>query len=399
MGAGRDHQSSWLYTHIEAYQSLADRVEVVGFVDRVLRRAEWAAHKWDVKFAGDHVVGALRELEPDVVSICTPPSDRLEIVTACDEAECVRGIWCEKPYGLVAPPRALCQVNLIRRFDRRHVEIHERRQSSPQPADLVVLAARDIHTVVHFTDLARWWGIEKHRLHYHHFHGPSLYVLRESGEAPGRYSGWHDEAFIGGGVETGFMERALSNLLDAMAGQVELVCSAQEAIKADQWAAEILDRRSVSGPRRRPLEDRFWPNVRKTDTCWLWTGSKRSDGYGYIAAGGVRGKNLKAHRVSYELKCGPIPRGMAVCHHCDVPLCVRPEHLFLGTIQENNHDRHRKGRSRGASPQNHNRTKLTISQVREIRSSTLSGPALAKRYGTTKENIWQIRRGNTWRSV
>src|SRR5574341_1524277 len=96
MGAGRDHRSNWLYTHIEAYRALSERVEVIGFVDRVLARAEWAAKKWDVGFAGDHVLGALRELQPDVVSICTPPSDRKEIVDACNLMGSLRGIWCEK---------------------------------------------------------------------------------------------------------------------------------------------------------------------------------------------------------------------------------------------------------------------------------------------------------------
>lgn len=239
MGAARDHTSPWVYSHIEAYRCLPERVEVVGFVDRVLARAETSAATWGVPFAGDHLEAALEELRPDVVSVCTPPSDRAEIIDACD-AFGVRGIWCEKPYGLPWSPRAACQVNFIRRFDRRHQEIAERRAAEPRPAALFVIAANDIHTTVHFTDLARFWLIDRDRLHYHHFHGPALYVLREEGEVPGRYAGWNDEVFVGGGVETGFMERALGNLLDAMEGRAELASPAESAIESERWATDIL---------------------------------------------------------------------------------------------------------------------------------------------------------------
>ena len=133
MGAGRDHISPWVYTHIEAYRALAARVEVVGFVDRVQARAEWAAKKWDVAYAGDHAAAALEELKPDIVSICTPPSDRFEIVKAIDSSPSILGVWCEKPYALKWVPfmrdastEIKVQVDYIRRFDRRHQEIAAR---------------------------------------------------------------------------------------------------------------------------------------------------------------------------------------------------------------------------------------------------------------------------------
>ena len=98
-----------------------------------------------------------------------------------------------------------------------------------------------------------------------------------------------------------------------------------------------------------PSEARFWAKVELTlDGCWLWTGSKT--GPGPYTTGGYgtvywRGEYLLAHRVMWELANGPIPEGMHVLHRCDVRNCVRPDHLFLGTHQDNMADMARKGRA------------------------------------------------------
>jgi HNH endonuclease len=91
-----------------------------------------------------------------------------------------------------------------------------------------------------------------------------------------------------------------------------------------------------------PISTRFWPKVKKTATCWLWTGYIDNKGYGKMWRRPQ--KAAIASRVSWELHNGPIPEGMNVLHRCDNPACVRPEHLFLGTIMDNNRDRYAKGR-------------------------------------------------------
>ncbi len=75
--------------------------------------------------------------------------------------------------------------------------------------------------------------------------------------------------------------------------------------------------------------------------CWLWTAGMRLNGYGQVK---IRRVNQLAHRVSYQVHVGPMPEGMCVCHKCDVPCCVNPDHLFLGTQADNMRDRDRKGR-------------------------------------------------------
>ena len=151
------------------------------------------------------------------------------------------------------------------------------------------------------------------------------------------------------------------------------------------------------------IENRFWKKINKTDGCWEWLGGTDRRGYGrfYINRNGV-GRTDGAHRVSWEFANGKIPDGLFVCHRCDNPSCVRPDHLFLGTYQDNITDMVKKGRNKYPvlygedSP----RSKLTQDQVDEIRKRYIpykvSSIDLAKEYGTSQSNIDRILKHKTW---
>lgn len=145
----------------------------------------------------------------------------------------------------------------------------------------------------------------------------------------------------------------------------------------------------------RTLRDRFEAKIEKTAGCWIWRGAVGSTGYGSFV---VANKSQIASRVVYEIFIGPIPRGQFVLHRCDSPLCVRPEHLFLGTHQDNMRDRNAKGRAHGASGERNPKAKLSGVDAAEIRASKLPTHALIKSYGVDASTIQRIRSGKLWRT-
>lgn len=139
-------------------------------------------------------------------------------------------------------------------------------------------------------------------------------------------------------------------------------------------------------------KDRFFSKVNKTDTCWLWTGCKNTSGYGMA-------NHRVASRVSYEIHIGQIPKGLLVCHKCDNPACVNPEHLFIGTRSQNLKDMVSKNRHY----KNGARKKLNANQVVEIRSfyqnKTFNQPELAIKYNVANTTIWQIVNRRKWKKI
>jgi hypothetical protein len=149
------------------------------------------------------------------------------------------------------------------------------------------------------------------------------------------------------------------------------------------------------------FEMRFWSKVKKTDTCWLWTASTvKGKGYGQIGALSD-GTMVKAHRASYFLACGEIPEGLLVCHKCDNPPCVNPEHLFLGTTADNHADRDQKNRqAKGAKS---GKAKLQPQQVLAIRELVVLGELkegeIAKMFNISPSNVYMIASRRTWRHL
>ncbi len=163
-----------------------------------------------------------------------------------------------------------------------------------------------------------------------------------------------------------------------------------------RWASDPCQHCSYKCWRQDPnWRYSFWRFVNKTDSCWLWTGTTDKDGYGKRS---VNNKTIRAHRVSYEMAYGPIPKGLFVCHRCDTPGCVRPDHLFLGTVQDNNRDRDNKGHTARTTPN----AKLTREQVIEIRKlleSNVMHKEIAHRHSIAPSVISNIRHGKTWADV
>lgn len=150
----------------------------------------------------------------------------------------------------------------------------------------------------------------------------------------------------------------------------------------------------------KPLADRFWNKVKKTNTCWEWIATKSMvGGYGVI---NNNKKAYRAHRVSYELAYGPIEdKSLFVCHKCDNPGCVRPDHLFLGTHEQNQQDKRDKGRqSRGEQM---GLSKLTPDQVMFARNiyerEVITYTDIAYLLGVSYITIRSILLRKTWRHI
>lgn len=165
--------------------------------------------------------------------------------------------------------------------------------------------------------------------------------------------------------------------------------------------------------------ERFWNKLDRSGNCWIWTGCVRPNGYGLSL---FEGKNQGTHRIAWQIVNGVIPAGMLICHHCDVRLCCRPDHLFLGTQKENMQDCKTKGRfvqnplprfygDSNVSRQHpellphgeaHHSAKLTESGVQAIRFRHTQGTSmgkLAREYGVSVQTVSRVIHRTLWRHI
>jgi len=139
---------------------------------------------------------------------------------------------------------------------------------------------------------------------------------------------------------------------------------------------------------------RFDAKFRRAAGCWIWTGAI-ARGYGKFWSGT---RLVMAHRFAWERAHGPISPGLCVCHTCDVPNCVRPDHLFLGTNADNAADKVAKGRQSHARGELCGMAKLTRGDVARIRRAKGTHVSVAASFNVTAYHVGRIRRGVRWPS-
>lgn len=165
------------------------------------------------------------------------------------------------------------------------------------------------------------------------------------------------------------------------------LCGCGNITKSSSRVLRAGKKKSCGCLYNRPLKERLLKRIENNQNgCWIWLGSKTTDGYGTLmTANKVR---LLTHRAAYEIFVSPIPRGLCVCHDCDTPSCINPDHLFLGTHAENMKDMAAKGRAPG-------RRKLSLSdyeRIIKLRAEGRSRAYVAKIFGVSKITITRVTR-------
>lgn len=127
--------------------------------------------------------------------------------------------------------------------------------------------------------------------------------------------------------------------------------------------------------------------------CWEWMAYKDDYGYGYFR---YNGKMVGAHRASWMLFKGKIPKGLFVCHKCDNPGCVYPEHLFIGTNQDNMDDKVRKNRQHRPVGEKNGRAKITKEIAERIKIMQGSHQSIGDKYGLSQSVVSRIKSGEAW---
>jgi hypothetical protein len=153
---------------------------------------------------------------------------------------------------------------------------------------------------------------------------------------------------------------------------------------------------------KQPIENRFWSKVHKTEGCWIWLAFKNRDGYGRFGIStGERKYVCLAHRFAWIITIGPIPKGMNVLHRCDNPACCHPDHLFLGTQQDNVADQMAKGRKpKGEECFNATMSDEKVRHIKEaLKDTTVTKASIARRFDVHYFTLTQIAYGKSWAHI
>jgi hypothetical protein len=133
-----------------------------------------------------------------------------------------------------------------------------------------------------------------------------------------------------------------------------------------------------------------------TSGCWEWGGAKSSSGYGRIGFDGAR---WACHRLMAHIKVGAVKPDDIVCHRCDNPCCINPEHLFIGTQKQNVDDRDAKGRRNQVRGARQGSSKLTEDMVKAIRLDTRKPSIIADEYGISRAHVGNLKHNRAWKHV
>ena len=157
------------------------------------------------------------------------------------------------------------------------------------------------------------------------------------------------------------------------------------------------------------LKSRFFARFEQshTDDCWIWKGSKNTQGYGQIYCANAKHRLLKAHRISLELKIGRRLNSKEFsCHTCDNPSCVNPKHLFVGTCKENTRDASAKGRlhkwggkRKGSGNPKAKLNEYNVSEIKKMLSAGRGTKEISIIFGVSQTVICDIKSGRNWSHV
>jgi hypothetical protein len=164
-----------------------------------------------------------------------------------------------------------------------------------------------------------------------------------------------------------------------------------------KYGSPVAQQRHVGMFIGRPAFERWLMLVAKSEGCWIWKGGTDKDGYGAFKGEAAGQMHQRAHRFSWShANDAPIPRYMHVCHTCDTPRCVKPEHLFLGSALQNMRDKIEKGRARYSCGEESPHAKMTEREVKAIRADPRPYAEIGAQYGVSASTVGDIKSRKSW---